>query len=95
VTRAGVDALLARLGALTVEARAELPCLEPGRADLIVAGTAIVLATMDLTGAMQMTVSDWGGCAREPAPAVRLSGRGRGSANRLFFAANRAKAPAP
>jgi exopolyphosphatase/guanosine-5'-triphosphate,3'-diphosphate pyrophosphatase len=60
VTRAGVDALLARLGALTVDARAELPCLEPGRADLIVAGTAIVLATMDLTRAMQMTVSDWG-----------------------------------
>jgi exopolyphosphatase/guanosine-5'-triphosphate,3'-diphosphate pyrophosphatase len=60
VTRAGVEALLARLGALTVEERAALPCLEPGRADLIVAGTAIVLATMDLTGARQMTVSDWG-----------------------------------
>jgi exopolyphosphatase/guanosine-5'-triphosphate,3'-diphosphate pyrophosphatase len=60
VTRAGVEALLARLGALTVEERATLPCLEPGRADLIVAGTAIVSATMDLTGATQMTVSDWG-----------------------------------
>jgi exopolyphosphatase/guanosine-5'-triphosphate,3'-diphosphate pyrophosphatase len=60
VTRAGVEALLARLGALTVEERAALPCLEPGRADLIVAGTAIVLATMDRTGATQMTVSDWG-----------------------------------
>jgi len=60
VTHAGVEAQLARLGALTVEQRAALPCLEPGRADLIVVGIAIVLATMDLFGASRMLVSDWG-----------------------------------
>ncbi|HEX9822354.1 MAG TPA: hypothetical protein VGD07_22365 [Methylomirabilota bacterium] len=52
--------LLRRLGGLTVGERAALPCLEPGRADLIVAGTAIVLATLDLTGAGRMVVSDRG-----------------------------------
>jgi exopolyphosphatase / guanosine-5'-triphosphate,3'-diphosphate pyrophosphatase len=51
LTRAAIERLLARLGALTVAGRAALPCLEPGRADLIVPGTAIVLATLDLTGA--------------------------------------------
>jgi exopolyphosphatase/guanosine-5'-triphosphate,3'-diphosphate pyrophosphatase len=60
VTRAGVEAQLARLGALTVEQRAALPCLEPGRADLIVVGLAIVLASMDLLGAPRIIVSDWG-----------------------------------
>ena len=60
VTRAGVEGQLARLGALTVEQRAALPCLEPGRADLIVVGIDIVLATMDLLGAPRMIVSDWG-----------------------------------
>ena len=60
VTRARVEAQLARLGALTVEQRAALPCLEPGRADLIIGGIAIVLATMDLLTAPGMIVSDWG-----------------------------------
>ena len=58
--RGAVEGQLARLGALTVGERAALPCLEPGRADLIVAGTAIVLATMDLAGAGALIVSDWG-----------------------------------
>jgi exopolyphosphatase/guanosine-5'-triphosphate,3'-diphosphate pyrophosphatase len=60
LTRQAVDALLARLGALSVAERATLPCLEPGRADLIVPGTAIVQATMDLVGAERLVVSDWG-----------------------------------
>jgi exopolyphosphatase/guanosine-5'-triphosphate,3'-diphosphate pyrophosphatase len=58
--RAAVEALLQRLGGLTVDERAALPCLEAGRGDLIVAGTAIVLATLDLTGAGRMVVSDRG-----------------------------------
>jgi exopolyphosphatase / guanosine-5'-triphosphate,3'-diphosphate pyrophosphatase len=58
--RAAIEALRDRLGGLTVTERGALPCLEPGRADLIVAGTAIVLATLDLTGASAMVVSDWG-----------------------------------
>jgi exopolyphosphatase/guanosine-5'-triphosphate,3'-diphosphate pyrophosphatase len=71
--RGAVEAQLARLGALTVGERGALPCLEPGRADLIVAGTAIVLATMDLLGVDALVVSDWG--LREGI-LVRLGARG-------------------
>jgi len=60
LTRAAVDTLRRRLGVLTVGERAALPCLEPGRADLILPGVAIVLATLDLTGADALVVSDWG-----------------------------------
>jgi exopolyphosphatase/guanosine-5'-triphosphate,3'-diphosphate pyrophosphatase len=58
--RGAVERLLAYLGELTVAERGALPCLEPGRADLIVAGAAIVLATMDLGGVDRLVVSDWG-----------------------------------
>ena len=60
LTREAVETLRLRLGALTVVERAALPCLEPGRADLILPGVAIVLATLDLTGAGALVVSDWG-----------------------------------
>jgi exopolyphosphatase/guanosine-5'-triphosphate,3'-diphosphate pyrophosphatase len=60
LTRAAVEGQLARLGALTVAERAALPCLEPGRADLIIPGTAIVLATMRLLGIAVLLVSDAG-----------------------------------
>jgi exopolyphosphatase/guanosine-5'-triphosphate,3'-diphosphate pyrophosphatase len=58
--RAAIERLLARLGAVTVQERAALPCLEPGRADLIVPGTAIVLAALDVLGLDEVVVSDWG-----------------------------------
>jgi exopolyphosphatase/guanosine-5'-triphosphate,3'-diphosphate pyrophosphatase len=60
LSRRAIEGLRDRLGALTMAERGSLPCLEPGRADLIVSGTAIVLATLDLTGAGVMAVSDWG-----------------------------------
>ncbi len=60
LARGAIERLLARLGALTVAERGALPCLEPGRADLIVAGTAVVLATMDRLSAGHVIVSDWG-----------------------------------
>jgi exopolyphosphatase/guanosine-5'-triphosphate,3'-diphosphate pyrophosphatase len=60
LTRAAVDGLLARLGALSVAARGALPCLEPGRADLIVPGTAIVVATMEALRADTLVVSEYG-----------------------------------
>jgi exopolyphosphatase / guanosine-5'-triphosphate,3'-diphosphate pyrophosphatase len=60
LARRAIERVLARLGALSVAERGALPCLEPGRADLIVAGTAVVLATMDLIAAGQVIVSDWG-----------------------------------
>lgn len=59
LTRDAVMAQLARLSALTIDERGDLPCLEPGRADLIVPGVAIVLATMDTLGAGALVVSDW------------------------------------
>jgi len=58
--RAALERLLARLGGLTVVERGRLPCLEPGRADLIVPGLAIVLAALEVTGARRLVVSDWG-----------------------------------
>jgi exopolyphosphatase / guanosine-5'-triphosphate,3'-diphosphate pyrophosphatase len=60
LTRAAVDALRARLAALDVRQRAALPCLEPGRADLILPGVAIVLATMARLGCDRLVVSDGG-----------------------------------
>jgi exopolyphosphatase / guanosine-5'-triphosphate,3'-diphosphate pyrophosphatase len=55
-----VEALLARLAALPVHARAALPGMEPKRADVIVAGCAIVLEAMRATGFDRLTVSDRG-----------------------------------
>ncbi len=59
LTRAAIDAQLRRLGALDVAGRAALPCLEPGRADLIVPGVAIVTVTMERCAADALVVSDW------------------------------------
>ena len=73
LTRATVDRLLARLGGLPVAARAALPCLEPGRADLMIPGIAIVTATLDILGLGTLVVSDWG--LREGLLADALEGR--------------------
>jgi exopolyphosphatase / guanosine-5'-triphosphate,3'-diphosphate pyrophosphatase len=59
LTRAAIGRQRQRLAALDVAARAALPCLEPGRADLIVAGVAIVEATLDRWNQERLTVSDW------------------------------------
>ena len=60
LTRASVDRQLARLGAMTLEERGAQPCLEPGRADLIVPGTAIVVATMERMRVGALVVSEYG-----------------------------------
>lgn len=54
------DALLARLGGLTVAQRQALPGMEPKRADVIVAGCAIVIAAMRALEFDRLTVSDRG-----------------------------------
>jgi exopolyphosphatase / guanosine-5'-triphosphate,3'-diphosphate pyrophosphatase len=72
LTRPAIDAQRARLSALDVGGRAALPCLEPGRADLILPGVAIVLATMTRVGCERLVVSDWG--LREGILADILSG---------------------
>lgn len=60
LSRGAVERLRDRLGSLSVAERAALPCLESGRADLIIPGTAIVLATLEATGLATVVVSDWG-----------------------------------
>ena len=60
LSRRAVGSLLTRLAALDVAGRGALPCLEPGRADLIVAGLAIVAETMACLDAGELVVSDHG-----------------------------------
>ena len=60
LTRAAVERALARLGGLPVADRGRLPCLEPGRADLIIPGIAICLAALARFGREQLVVSDRG-----------------------------------
>jgi exopolyphosphatase / guanosine-5'-triphosphate,3'-diphosphate pyrophosphatase len=55
-----LEALCSRLGALTVAERARLPGMEPKRADVIVAGCAVVVEAMCATGFDRLTVSDRG-----------------------------------
>lgn len=60
LTRAAVEVLLARLGGLTLDERSRLPCLEPGRADVLIPGIALCLAAMDRLGFDSLLVSDRG-----------------------------------
>jgi exopolyphosphatase / guanosine-5'-triphosphate,3'-diphosphate pyrophosphatase len=60
LTRAAVERELARLGALSVGDRGRLPCLEPGRADVIIPGIAICLAVMARFRREHLVVSDRG-----------------------------------
>ncbi|HSB40623.1 MAG TPA: Ppx/GppA phosphatase family protein [Methylomirabilota bacterium] len=60
LARAAVERELARLGALSVSERGRLPCLEPGRADLIIPGIAICLAALARFGRDHLVVSDRG-----------------------------------
>jgi exopolyphosphatase/guanosine-5'-triphosphate,3'-diphosphate pyrophosphatase len=53
-----VCGLLARLGSITTRERAELPGLQAGRAPVIVAGSAIVMAVMEVLGYEELTVSE-------------------------------------
>jgi exopolyphosphatase / guanosine-5'-triphosphate,3'-diphosphate pyrophosphatase len=57
---AEAEALVARLAALPVKARAALPGMEPKRADVILAGALIVAEAMRATGFERLTVSDRG-----------------------------------
>jgi exopolyphosphatase/guanosine-5'-triphosphate,3'-diphosphate pyrophosphatase len=60
LTRERLAALQGRLGVLTTAERARLPCLEAGRADLIVPGLVVVTAVLDGLGLAEMVVSDTG-----------------------------------
>jgi exopolyphosphatase/guanosine-5'-triphosphate,3'-diphosphate pyrophosphatase len=60
LARTRIEAHSRRLGALPHAARAALPCLEPGRADLIVPGTAILLAVLRGLSLDSVLVSETG-----------------------------------
>jgi exopolyphosphatase/guanosine-5'-triphosphate,3'-diphosphate pyrophosphatase len=58
--RAAVEGLLVRLSAMTLAERARLPCMEPGRADVLIPGIAICLCVMERLGHASLVVSDRG-----------------------------------
>jgi exopolyphosphatase/guanosine-5'-triphosphate,3'-diphosphate pyrophosphatase len=58
LTRDAAHAQLARLAALPVAARRELPAIEPERAPVIVAGAVILAATLDRYGLDAIEVSE-------------------------------------
>lgn len=60
LTVEAIEALRVRLAALAAAERARLPCLEPGRADLIIPGIAIALAALRGLELPALTVADTG-----------------------------------
>jgi exopolyphosphatase/guanosine-5'-triphosphate,3'-diphosphate pyrophosphatase len=58
LTRQAARAQLRRLAALPLEERRQVPALEPERAPVIVAGGAILVATLDHFGLNAITVSE-------------------------------------
>jgi exopolyphosphatase/guanosine-5'-triphosphate,3'-diphosphate pyrophosphatase len=57
LSRAQIRRLLDRFTGCTLEELREMPGLPPKRADLIIPGTVVVLATMELLGAKRLNVS--------------------------------------
>ncbi|KAA0895010.1 exopolyphosphatase [Oryzomonas rubra] len=60
ISRRQIEAIYARLLPMTPEERLTIPGLEKGREDLIIAGTLIILHTMERFGFDAMKVSDYG-----------------------------------
>lgn len=60
VSRSTVQRLLEWLSAMTLRQRAAVPCLEPGRADVLIAGIVICVALMEQLGHSSLVVSDRG-----------------------------------
>jgi exopolyphosphatase/guanosine-5'-triphosphate,3'-diphosphate pyrophosphatase len=60
MTRADCDAVTRRLGALRVEERAAEPCIGPDRADLVMAGAAILTAVQEMWPCERVRVADRG-----------------------------------
>ena len=60
VSRDDLDDLIRSLGALTLAERRQLPGLDPGRADVILAGAVIAREGLARLGAGAMDVSDRG-----------------------------------
>lgn len=60
LTREAICGLRVRLGALHLAERGRVPCLEPGRADLIIPGIAVALAVLDGLDFAELVVCDTG-----------------------------------
>ena len=60
IARADVERIFAQLLPLNPKERLQVPGLEPGREDLIIAGTLVVLQTMRTFGFATLKVSDSG-----------------------------------
>ena len=60
LSREDLEELLTRLASVRLAERSRLPGMEPKRADVIVAGCAVVLEAMSLGGFSHLTVSDRG-----------------------------------
>jgi exopolyphosphatase/guanosine-5'-triphosphate,3'-diphosphate pyrophosphatase len=58
LSRAEVQGLFVKLASVDVEERKRVMGIEPGRADVIVGGTAVLLAIMDLVGIDEVLVSE-------------------------------------
>jgi exopolyphosphatase / guanosine-5'-triphosphate,3'-diphosphate pyrophosphatase len=58
LTRARVEEIFVRLATVTLEERKRMMGLEPGRADIIVGGTAVLRVVMDLLGLEEILVSE-------------------------------------
>ena len=80
MTRDECNAVTARLGALKVEERAAEPCIGPDRADLVMAGAAILAAVQELWPCERVRVADRG--LREGLLLSLMSNQRRGRARR-------------
>ncbi len=58
LTRTQIAELVDRLAAMPEGERAALPCIQPGRAGVIVGGGEVLLAAMDFLGAVRLRVSE-------------------------------------
>jgi exopolyphosphatase/guanosine-5'-triphosphate,3'-diphosphate pyrophosphatase len=60
LTRPALDGIVEELSRATVEERRNMPGLERGREDIILAGAVIAQEIMERCGRAEMLVSDWG-----------------------------------
>jgi len=58
LTRAQIAELVDRLAAMPEAERTALPCIQPGRAGVIIGGGEVLLAAMDFLGAVRLRVSE-------------------------------------
>jgi exopolyphosphatase/guanosine-5'-triphosphate,3'-diphosphate pyrophosphatase len=58
ISRARLEAIVTRLGAMRLSERRDTPGLHPDRAPVIVVGGAIVLAALDVLGAHRLRISE-------------------------------------